>query len=212
MLMDWHALMDKVDSLCDEHFGEPVFLIPWSASESSDGYPDFSRNVVEDAAHNLAPHIGTDIAALPRTPSTKRTRPAVICARGSGEPFERCNLLLHKRQPRDLPSDLAGKPWRQWTPISSDQLVDLQGLILTLHVDAANALTEQQALDEIDVSPSLRLPGKRPGGSSQQDRARVNRQVLRAYFPERYMDIYISKYAAHSKTAARSRDIRKFAS
>ena len=43
--------------------------------------------------------------------------------------FEGCNLLLDKRQPRDLPSDLAGKPWRQWTPISSDQLVDLQGLV-----------------------------------------------------------------------------------
>ena len=66
--------------------------------------------------------------------------------------FERCNLLLYKRQPRYLPSDLTGKPWRQWTPICSDQLVNLQGLVLTLHVDAANALTEQQALDAIDVS------------------------------------------------------------
>src|SRR5215471_15522152 len=61
--------------------------------------------------------------------------------------FERCNLLLYKRQPRDLPRDFAGKPWRQWTPISSDKLVDLQGLVLTLDVDAANTLTEQQALD-----------------------------------------------------------------
>ena len=26
MLMDWHALMDKVDFLCDEHFGEPVLV------------------------------------------------------------------------------------------------------------------------------------------------------------------------------------------
>jgi hypothetical protein len=59
---------------------------------------------------------------------------------------------LDERQPRDLPSDLAGKPWRQWTPISCDQLVDLQGLVFTLHVDAANALTEQQALDAINVS------------------------------------------------------------
>src|SRR4029079_8853897 len=66
--------------------------------------------------------------------------------------FERYNLLLYERQPRDLPSDLAGKSWRQWTPLSSDQLIDLQGLVLTLHVDAANALTEQQALDSIDVS------------------------------------------------------------
>src|SRR6266702_4098962 len=66
--------------------------------------------------------------------------------------FERCNLLLYKRQPHDLPSDLTGKPWRQWMPLSSDQLVDLQGLVLTLHVDVANTLTEQQALDAIDVS------------------------------------------------------------
>jgi hypothetical protein len=66
--------------------------------------------------------------------------------------FERCNLLLYKRQPRDLPSDLVCKPWRQWTPISSDELIDLQGLVLTLHVDAANALTKQQALNAIDVS------------------------------------------------------------
>src|SRR6266702_4335589 len=73
--------------------------------------------------------------------------------------FERCNLLLYKRQPHDLPSDFAGKPRQQWTPISSDKLVDLQGLVLTLDVDAANTLTEQQALDAIDVSqvpnPSL---------------------------------------------------------
>jgi hypothetical protein len=66
--------------------------------------------------------------------------------------FERCNLLLYKRQPRDLPRDLACKPWRQWTSISSDELIDLQSLVLTLHVDAANALTEQQALNAIDVS------------------------------------------------------------
>ena len=57
--------------------------------------------------------------------------------------FERGNLLLYKRQPRDLSSDLAGKPWRQWSSISSDQLVDLQGLVFSLHVDAANALSEK---------------------------------------------------------------------
>ena len=66
--------------------------------------------------------------------------------------FEHSKLLLYERQPRDLPSDFAGKSWRQWTPVSSDQLIDLQGLILALHFDAANTLTEQQALDAIDVS------------------------------------------------------------
>ena len=35
--------------------------------------------------------------------------------------FERSDLLLYERQPGNLPSDLAGKPWWQWTPISSDQ-------------------------------------------------------------------------------------------
>src|SRR4029077_13894454 len=69
--------------------------------------------------------------------------------------FECSNLLLDERQPGDLSLDLAGKPWWQWTPISSDQLVDLQGLVLALHVDAANTLTEQQALDAIDVSRSF---------------------------------------------------------
>jgi hypothetical protein len=37
-------------------------------------------------------------------------------------------------------------------PFSSDQLIELQVLILALYIDAANTLSEQQALDAIDVS------------------------------------------------------------
>ena len=46
--------------------------------------------------------------------------------------------------------------------------------------------------------PALRLPGNRPGGSSQQDRARVNRQVLREAVDRRKI-FYISIMRAQRK-------------
>ena len=117
MLMDWHALMDKVDSLCDEHFGEPVFLIPWSSSESSDGYPDFSRNVVEAIAipildktspmRRLAVDQPSSLKVMFAFPSAMFLLTCLVCARTITLSFadsgSRCPTSIHQSsQPEEL--------------------------------------------------------------------------------------------------------------
>src|SRR5262249_48228618 len=60
--------------------------------------------------------------------------------------FEGRDLLLYERQPRDLPHDLTRKTRRYWMTIPSDKLVDIQPLVLSLHIDPADTLGEQQSL------------------------------------------------------------------
>src|SRR5262245_35238885 len=73
--------------------------------------------------------------------------------------FDCHKLLLHQRQPLNLPYDLPGESWRQRSPLSGYELADVQALVFASHVNAANALGEQQTLDAVDVRrPLLHQP------------------------------------------------------
>src|SRR5262245_12120634 len=69
--------------------------------------------------------------------------------------FDSCDLLLDEPQSFDLPCYLLSKSWRQGPSLSRHQLVDLEGLVARLHVDAANALGKQQSLYAVDVRRPL---------------------------------------------------------
>src|SRR5262245_4512235 len=51
--------------------------------------------------------------------------------------------------------NLPGEPWRQGPSLSGHQLVDLERLVASLYVDAADALGKQQSLYAIDVRRPL---------------------------------------------------------
>ena len=65
------------------------------------------------------------------------------------------DLRPHLGQSLDFPGDLAAETFRQGPPISGDQRCRLQGLAARFDVDAANALTEQQTLDAVDMGRPL---------------------------------------------------------
>jgi hypothetical protein len=46
MVVHWRNLARHVDAACDNVWGEPVRLIPWTEGELSDGGPDDTRTAV----------------------------------------------------------------------------------------------------------------------------------------------------------------------
>src|SRR5262245_7237993 len=69
--------------------------------------------------------------------------------------FDLGNLVLYHGEPLDLPCDLADKSRRQAVTIAGHELIGCQGLVLGFDIDAPNALSEQQALDPVDVRRPL---------------------------------------------------------